>query len=145
MQILLTPLPTQGLISLDKNIQYSTTQLVHLLHDWCRHPHHPGKRQDWPDGPLLSLELPPPQAHLARWGADLVSWCCSCYKVAIVLQHLSNVDDHQTWYLSRISRIIFVEKNLGKGAHPCTSSSEQGGGKRVLEDFFLKIRPHSCV
>ena len=22
-----------------------------------------------------------------------------------------------------------------KGAHPCTSSSEQGGGKRVLEDF----------
>ena len=23
-----------------------------------------------------------------------------------------------------------------KGAHPCTSSSEQGGGKRVLEDFF---------
>ena len=23
-----------------------------------------------------------------------------------------------------------------KGAHPCTSSSGQGGGKRVLEDFF---------
>ena len=23
-----------------------------------------------------------------------------------------------------------------KGAHPCTSSLEQGGGKRVLEDFF---------
>ena len=23
-----------------------------------------------------------------------------------------------------------------KGAHPCTSSSEQGGGKRVLEAFF---------
>ena len=26
--------------------------------------------------------------------------------------------------------------SIGKGAHPCTSSSEQGGGKRVLEDFF---------
>ena len=25
---------------------------------------------------------------------------------------------------------------IAKGAHPCTSSSEQGGGKRVLEDFF---------
>ena len=25
-----------------------------------------------------------------------------------------------------------------KGAHPCTSSSGQGGGKRVLEDFFFK-------
>ena len=23
-----------------------------------------------------------------------------------------------------------------KGAHPCTSPSGQGGGKRVLEDFF---------
>ena len=28
-----------------------------------------------------------------------------------------------------------LEKAL-KGAHPCTSSSEQGGGKRVLEAFF---------
>ena len=25
---------------------------------------------------------------------------------------------------------------IPKGAHPCTSSSEQGGGKRVLEAFF---------
>ena len=25
-----------------------------------------------------------------------------------------------------------------KGAQPSTSSSEQGGGKRVLEDFFKK-------
>ena len=37
---------------------------------------------------------------------------------------------------------IFVTVELNfivretKGAHPCTSSSGQGGGKRVLEDFF---------
>ena len=35
------------------------------------------------------------------------------------------------------------DKNRPKGAHPCTSSwgpssSGQGGGKRVLEDFFKK-------
>ena len=28
------------------------------------------------------------------------------------------------------------QKSKWKGAHPCTSSSGQGGGKRVLEDFF---------
>ena len=31
---------------------------------------------------------------------------------------------------------IFQHLLFSKGAHPCTSSSGQGGGKRVLEDFF---------
>ena len=31
--------------------------------------------------------------------------------------------------------LVYVLIQL-KGAHPCTSSSGQGGGKRVLEDFF---------
>ena len=30
----------------------------------------------------------------------------------------------------------FCKVSCLKGAHPCTSSSGQGGGKRVLEDFF---------
>ena len=34
-------------------------------------------------------------------------------------------------------RIVGVRLPV-KGAHPCTSSSGQGGGKRVLEDFFKK-------
>ena len=31
---------------------------------------------------------------------------------------------------------IFADLPDSKGVHPCTSSSGQGGGKRVLEDFF---------
>ena len=36
--------------------------------------------------------------------------------------------------LVQIWKLKFGHKT--KGAHPCTSSSEQGGGKRVLEAFF---------
>ena len=38
-----------------------------------------------------------------------------------------------------ISEIIYLQifkRFSSKGTHPCTSSSEQGGGKRVLEAFF---------
>ena len=33
-------------------------------------------------------------------------------------------------------KIYFCTFSPTKGAHPCTSSSEQGGCKRVLEAFF---------
>ena len=36
----------------------------------------------------------------------------------------------------QIKQIFFADLPDSKGAHPCTSSSGQGGGKRVLEDFF---------
>ena len=38
------------------------------------------------------------------------------------------------WYIRKIEKIQSFP--MSKGAHPCTSSSGQGGGKRVLEDFF---------
>ena len=37
-------------------------------------------------------------------------------------------------YNFRVKCVSFARNR--KGAHPCTSSSGQGGGKRVLEDFF---------
>ena len=41
-------------------------------------------------------------------------------------------------FLSLLFHTLFpsIVVSKGKGAHPCTSSSGQGGGKRVLEDFF---------
>ena len=40
-------------------------------------------------------------------------------------------------YAGYAEHAVFVEyAKYAKGAHPCTSSSEQGGCKRVLEAFF---------
>ena len=48
------------------------------------------------------------------------------YKLSLVgIEVVTKCSSHQV-----------VSKNHLKGAHPCTSSSEQGGGKRVLEAFF---------
>ena len=41
-----------------------------------------------------------------------------------------------SFFHSWILGIGLFSLSVLKGAHPCTSSSGQGGGKRVLEDFF---------
>ena len=62
---------------------------------------------------------------------------------------------HPVWPASILTMLVLflrpkfslVNPNCGchKRGSPLCSSSEQGGCKRVLEAFFLKIWPHSCV
>ena len=52
-------------------------------------------------------------------------------RLDLSIHSLLGVGDKWIFFDNDNFSIIFL-----KGAHPCTSSSEQGGGKRMLEDFF---------